>query len=220
MAEEKKIKAKAKTTKKATTVKKETTTKKVAEKAVDKKATTAKKVVAKKTSTTKKTEKAISQKSEVKVVKKKKLELSKGQKRKKKDIVFSITGKRYFVSVGKRKSSVARVRLYEKGTGKVEVNGMPINEYFFGIFGQNALYPLKVTEQQKMFDITVKVIGGGFSSQSDAVRHGISKALIESNIELRLPLKKVGLVTRDSRVKERKKPGLKGARRAPQWQKR
>lgn len=215
MAEEKKKKTTTKVVKEVTEKPKKKTVAKVSDKKI-----TAKKTVLKKTVDTKKIEKKLDQKSEVKVVKKKKLELSKGQKKKKKDIVFSISGKRYFAAVGRRKSSVARVRLYDKGEGNVEVNGKPINKYFFGIFTQNALYPLKLTEQQKMYDITIKVIGGGYSSQSDAVRNGVAKALIEANADLRLILKKAGLLSRDARIKERKKPGLKRARRAPQWQKR
>ncbi|MBU0578261.1 30S ribosomal protein S9 [Patescibacteria group bacterium] len=127
---------------------------------------------------------------------------------------------RYFYANGKRKTSVARVRLYEKGKGDIIVNNKPIEEYFFGTLIGNIKSPLKLANAVKMFDITVKVVGGGVSSQSDAVRHGIAKALLEFDPELRSQLKKAGLLTRDSRTKERKKFGLKRARRAPQWAKR
>ncbi len=127
---------------------------------------------------------------------------------------------RYFYANGKRKTSVARVRLYENGKGDIVINDKPMKEYFFGSLIGNIKAPLKLVDMLKNFDITVKVVGGGVSSQSDAVRHGISKALIVFDPALRAVLKKVGFLTRDSRVKERKKPGLHGARRAPQWAKR
>ncbi|MBU0727384.1 30S ribosomal protein S9 [Patescibacteria group bacterium] len=127
---------------------------------------------------------------------------------------------RYFYANGKRKTSVARVRLYEKGKGDIVINNKPIDEYFFGTLIGNIKSPLKLTNVLKTFDITAKVVGGGISSQSDAVRHGIAKALLEYDPEFRSQLKKAGLLTRDSRVKERKKFGLKRARRAPQWAKR
>jgi len=127
---------------------------------------------------------------------------------------------RYFYANGKRKTSVARVRLYEKGKGDIVVNNKPVDEYFFGTLIGNIKSPLKLANVLKTFDITAKVVGGGISSQSDAVRHGIAKALLEYDPEFRSQLKKAGLLTRDSRVKERKKFGLKRARRAPQWAKR
>jgi small subunit ribosomal protein S9 len=127
---------------------------------------------------------------------------------------------RYFYADGKRKTSIARVRLYENGKGDIVVNNRPIGEYFFGVLIGKINAPLKLANVQKLFDITVKVTGGGISSQADAVRHGISKALLEYDPELRQAMKKAGFLTRDSRTKERKKPGLKRARRAPQWAKR
>ena len=127
---------------------------------------------------------------------------------------------RYFYANGKRKSAVARVRLYENGKGDIVVNNKPVDEYFFGTLIGNVHAPLKLANAAKLFDITVKVVGGGVSSQADAVRHGISKALLEYDPELRKALKSAGYLTRDSRTKERKKFGLKRARRAPQWAKR
>ncbi len=127
---------------------------------------------------------------------------------------------RYFYANGKRKTSVARVRLYENGKGEITVNDMPVNEYFFGSLIGNVKSPLKLVDMAKRFDVSVKVVGGGVSSQADAVRHGIAKALTVFDPALRAALKKAGLISRDSRVKERKKFGLHGARRAPQWAKR
>ena len=100
------------------------------------------------------------------------------------------------------------------------MNDQPVNEYFFGILIGNVKSPLKLVDMAKRFDISVKVTGGGVSSQADAVRHGIAKALTVFDPALRAALKKAGLISRDSRVKERKKFGLHGARRAPQWAKR
>ena len=129
------------------------------------------------------------------------------------------TGK-YFYANGKRKTAVARVRLYENGKGSIVINNKPIEEYFFGTLIGNIKSPLKLTNTTKNFDITIKVIGGGISAQADASRHGIAKALLEFDPSYRPVLKQAGYLTRDSRTKERKKPGLKKARRAPQWAKR
>ncbi|MBN2087255.1 30S ribosomal protein S9 [Candidatus Peregrinibacteria bacterium] len=126
----------------------------------------------------------------------------------------------YFYANGKRKTSVARVRLYENGKGDIIINNKPAEDYLFGSLIGNIKAPLKLANALKQFDVTALVIGGGVSSQSDAIRHGISKALLEYDPELRKVLKSAGFLTRDSRVKERKKPGLKRARRSPQWAKR
>lgn len=131
------------------------------------------------------------------------------------------TAKRpYFYSSGKRKTSIARVKLYEDGAGKVTVNGRPFEEYFFGLYRENALAPLALTDRLQSFDVDVQLIGGGYASQSDAMRHGISRALIIIDPLLRSELKRAGYLRRDARIKERKKPGLKRARKAPQWAKR
>ena len=126
----------------------------------------------------------------------------------------------YFYATGKRKTSIARVRLYEKGKGDIQVNEHDLADYFFGTLITGVKAPLKLSNTLKTFDIHVKVVGGGVHSQADAVCHGISKALLEYDPALRQVLKKAGLITRDSRTKERKKYGLKRARRAPQWAKR
>ena len=138
---------------------------------------------------------------------------------KKEPMASMFTGKYHYAN-GKRKTSIARVRLYENGKGNIVVNNKPVQDYFFGTLIGKLKAPLKLAGALKTFDITVKVVGGGVSSQSEAARHGIAKALITYDPGLRGTLKKAGLLTRDARVKERKKFGLHGARRAPQWAKR
>ena len=128
--------------------------------------------------------------------------------------------KPYFYGTGRRKSSVARVRLYA-GTGKVTVNDRDIDDYF----GLDTLklivrQPLALTETTEKFDVICKVQGGGVTGQAGAIRHGLSRALLQYDETLRGTLKKAGFLTRDPRMKERKKYGLKGARRAPQFSKR
>lgn len=127
---------------------------------------------------------------------------------------------RYHYANGKRKTAVARVRLYEKGKGEIIVNNRPMEDYFFGTLIGNVKAPLKLTSTDKQFDITILVTGGGVAAQSDACRHGTAKALQTFDPGFRQALKKAGFLSRDSRSKERKKPGLKRARRAPQWAKR
>ena len=129
--------------------------------------------------------------------------------------------KKYFYGTGRRKSSVARVRVYENGTGVITINGRDINDYF----GLDTLklvvnQPLVTTATVGKFDIVVTVAGGGVSGQAGAIRHGISRALTLLNPEFRPALKAAGFLTRDPRMKERKKYGLKAARRAPQFSKR
>lgn len=127
----------------------------------------------------------------------------------------------YLYAAGKRKTAVARVRLYPKGKGLVTVNEKPMEEYFKLITSKGVISsPLKIAGLTKEFDISVKVSGGGVNAQAEAIRHGISRALLLYNDQLRTSLKKAGFLTRDSRIKERKKPGLKRARRAPQFSKR
>ena len=128
--------------------------------------------------------------------------------------------KPYFYGTGRRKHSVARVRVYN-GTGKITINGRDIDDYF-GLETLKLLVnaPLVLTETQGKFDIVVNVVGGGCSGQAGAIRHGLSRALLQYNPELRPALKKAGFLTRDPRMKERKKYGLKAARRAPQFSKR
>jgi len=127
---------------------------------------------------------------------------------------------RYFFAIGKRKTSIVSVRLYDNGKGNLSINGKPIEQYFFGELIGHIKAPLKLVDLMKRFDVTAEAEGGGISSQADALRHGISRALVVFDSSLRAPLKRAGFITRDSRAKERKKPGLRRARRAPQWSKR
>ncbi len=127
----------------------------------------------------------------------------------------------FFYGTGRRKSSVARVRLYQ-GTGKVTVNGRDIDDYF-GLETLKLIVrqPLNLTGLTEKFDIECRVAGGGVSGQAGAIRHGVARALLQYDSEgLRSALKKAGFLTRDPRMKERKKYGLKAARRAPQFSKR
>ena len=125
-----------------------------------------------------------------------------------------------YYGTGKRKSSVARTWL-KPGTGTITVNKRPLDEYFGRETAKMIVeQPLVLTDTYGSFDIRVNVAGGGIAGQAAAIRHGISKALLEYNPEFRPVLKRAGLVTRDARVKERKKYGLKKARRAPQFSKR
>ena len=129
--------------------------------------------------------------------------------------------KKYFYGTGRRKSSVARVRVYENGTGSIIINGRDINDYF-GLETLKLIVrqPLTTTELVDKVDVVVSVCGGGVSGQAGAIRHGIARALLTVNPEYRASLKAAGFLTRDPRMKERKKYGLKAARRAPQFSKR
>ena len=121
---------------------------------------------------------------------------------------------------GRRKSSVARVRLVP-GTGKVVINNREMREYLpLESLVLDLMQPLEVTSTTGNYDVLVNVIGGGYTGQAQAIRHGIARALLEVNSEYRKDLKPAGLLTRDPRMKERKKYGLRGARRAPQFSKR
>ena len=128
--------------------------------------------------------------------------------------------KPYFYGTGRRKKSVARVRVYA-GSGKITINDRDIDDYF-GLETLKLIVrqPLALTDNLDKFDIICTVAGGGVTGQAGAIRHGVSRALIEFDAELRPTLKKAGLLTRDPRMKERKKYGLKAARRAPQFSKR
>ena len=129
-------------------------------------------------------------------------------------------GKPYFYGTGRRKSSVARVRVYN-GTGKITINDRDIEEYF-GLETLKLIVrqPLALTDTMDKLDIVCRVAGGGVTGQAGAIRHGLARALLQFDENLRPALKKAGFLTRDPRMKERKKYGLKGARRAPQFSKR
>ena len=129
--------------------------------------------------------------------------------------------KPYLYGTGRRKSSVARVHLFPNGTGSITINGRDIDDYF-GLETLKLIVrqPLNLTDTIGKFDVVCTVAGGGVSGQAGAIRHGISRALLQNGEEMRPILKKAGFLTRDPRMKERKKYGLKAARRAPQFSKR
>ena len=130
------------------------------------------------------------------------------------------TTKKYFYANGKRKTAVARVKIF-KGSGNITINNKDAKEYVpLKTLIDTINSPFVLTGNAGKFDVEVQVLGGGFNAQAEAIRHGIAKALVVSNADFKTTLKKAGLMTRDSRVKERKKYGLKRARKAPQFSKR
>jgi small subunit ribosomal protein S9 len=137
----------------------------------------------------------------------------------KEDEAVKIKGK-FISAIGRRKTSIARVRLFKKGTGNIIVNDQKISEYFAADKAAVVKQSLKLIGNAKDMDVTAVVKGGGSQGQAEAIRHGIARALIEVDPEYKPVLKAKGWTTRDARKKERKKPGLKKARRAPQWAKR
>ena len=125
-----------------------------------------------------------------------------------------------YLGTGRRKSSVARVRLVP-GDGKIIINNRDVEDYVpFATLREIIKQPLVITETLGSYDILVNVDGGGYTGQAGAIRHGVARALLQVDPDFRSALKSAGLLTRDARMKERKKPGLKGARRAPQFSKR
>lgn len=127
---------------------------------------------------------------------------------------------RFVAAIGRRKTSTAQVRAYKKGSGVIMVNGMKASQYFSKDLTVIVKEPAKLAGLDKDLDFSIMVKGGGKSGQAQAIRHGIARALLEMNEELKPVLGAKGLLTRDARKKERKKPGLRRARRAPQWAKR
>ena len=133
----------------------------------------------------------------------------------------SVKKKLQYWGTGRRKSAIARVRLIPGGTGAITINGRSIDEYCdLDTLKLIIRQPLVLTETDSKYDVFVNVIGGGFTGQAGAIRHGVARALVVAEPELRPALKKEGYLTRDPRMKERKKYGLKAARRAPQFSKR
>ena len=134
--------------------------------------------------------------------------------------------KKYFEAVGRRKTSIARVRLFscspfEGDQGQITINEKPYTKYFPTLDLQNTIEAaLKKMKSLNRFIVTIRVRGGGIRGQAEAIRHGISRALVKFNLDFRKKLKRAGFLRRDPRMVERKKPGLKKARRAPQWKKR
>lgn len=138
----------------------------------------------------------------------------------KEDLSSTKEVKRYVEGIGRRKTSTARVRIFE-GTGNFMVNNRPLDKYFtIKRFVETVLAPLKFLKLVGKFDISVKVLGGGIMGQSEAIRHGLSRALVKYNESFKKLLREAGFLTRDPRMVERKKYGLKKARKSPQWQKR
>ena len=133
----------------------------------------------------------------------------------------SVKKKLQYWGTGRRKSAIARVRLIPSGTGAITINGRSIDEYCdLDTLKLIIRQPLVLTETESKYDVFVNVVGGGFTGQAGAIRHGVARALVVAEPELRPALKKAGFLTRDPRMKERKKYGLKKARRAPQFSKR
>ncbi|CDE21942.1 30S ribosomal protein S9 [Acidiphilium sp. CAG:727] len=133
----------------------------------------------------------------------------------------SVKKKLQYWGTGRRKSAIARVRLIPGGTGAITINGRSIDEYCdLDTLKLIIRQPLVLTETESKYDVFVNVVGGGFTGQAGAIRHGVARALVVAEPELRPALKKAGFLTRDPRMKERKKYGLKKARRAPQFSKR
>ena len=127
----------------------------------------------------------------------------------------------YYYGTGKRKTSIAKVRLYLDDGGPTIVNGKPVDEYFGWRPWRDIINePFRIAEMANRFRVMVRVVGGGVHSQAEAIRHGIARALIAYDAELKVGLRRNGLITRDARIKESKKYGLKRARRAPQYTKR
>jgi small subunit ribosomal protein S9 len=127
---------------------------------------------------------------------------------------------KYLEAVGRRKSATARVRLFKTGKGLIMVNGQPLESYMTPTLVSVAKEPLKQAGTAKELDFSIIVNGGGKKGQAGAIRHGIARTLVAMEADLRLAFKAKNFLTRDARIKERKKPGLKKARRAPQWAKR
>ena len=133
----------------------------------------------------------------------------------------SVKKKLQYWGTGRRKSAIARVRLIPGGTGAITINGRSIDEYCdLDTLKLIIRQPLVLTESESKYDVFVNVVGGGFTGQAGAIRHGVARALVVAEPELRPALKKAGFLTRDPRMKERKKYGLKKARKAPQFSKR
>jgi len=129
--------------------------------------------------------------------------------------------KNFITAIGRRKTAVARVKFLETGAGKIKINGQALEKYFnFFILQNTVKSPLELTQEDKNHDIEIIASGGGRLGQAEAARLGIARALIKWNSDLKPVLRKAGFMTRDPRAKERKKFGLKKARRAPQWSKR
>ncbi len=197
--------------------------KKSSKKKAGKKRKTSKKKSSKKKSSKKKkrTSKKKTSKKKKKTTKKKTSKKKKKRTSKKKSKKTKKKNQDRIVATGKRKSAIARVWLLTSGKGEIDVNGKKVKDFFPTLETQKqVIAPLKVLKKEKSFDVVVKLKGGGFRGQAEATQLGIARALEKFNSDWRKKLKENGFLSRDARVKERKKPGLKRARRAPQWRKR
>ncbi len=148
--------------------------------------------------------------------------ISKENPKKKNSSSFEVFKGKYFYGLGRRKTSVSQVRIYPKGKGDIYVNGKKLEEYTNDAVTatRRIKKPLEVVGMEKNFNVSIRVKGGGFKGQLEAIQLGIGRALLAFDEELKKPLRENEFLTRDSRMVERKKPGLKKARRAPQWSKR
>ncbi len=128
----------------------------------------------------------------------------------------------YYYGMGRRKTAVARVRLFPNGDGSIIINGKSAQNYFGNLGAQMAaiLAPLRALDLENTYTMSVRVVGGGITGQAGAIRHALARALVRMNPDFKAALRKAGYLTRDPRMKERKKPGLKRARKAPQYTKR
>lgn len=176
-----------------------------------------------KTATPKAEAKTTTPKTEVKekkvVAKEETKTIVKAPVKKAKSAKKGVTGQ--YIATGRRKDAVARVRLYANGTGKITINNRDINQYLLlDTLKLVVRQPLVLTETVDKYDVVVNVYGGGYTGQTGAIRQGIAKALVKENEQFKAELKKAGFLSRDSRMKERKKYGLKKARKAPQFSKR
>ena len=145
--------------------------------------------------------------------------MQKTKEDKKTEEIIKLKGK-YISTVGRRKTSIARVRLYKKGKGEIVINGKNVNDFFPEDYIVIIKQPLKLTGHLDDINLSINIKGGGKKGQADAIRHGITRGLVSLDENFKAVLKAKGWTTRDARKKERKKPGLKKARRAPQWSKR
>jgi len=169
--------------------------------------------------TTKKSTRSSAKKPKKKVVKPKKIKTKPKPKKTQEEKITK--EEKYIEAVGRRKTAIARVRIWTKGEKGIIVNEKPYDLYFPTIDLHKIVNaPLELLKLGDKFKITAKVYGGGIHSQAEAIRHGLARALVKMNPDFKKKLKRAGFLTRDPRERERKKPGLKRARRAPQWSKR
>ena len=193
----------------------------VTKKPVADKKTAVKKTTDKKPALAKRSTKTVKPKKTIEVVAEKKLIIEPIKTETPVKMTTPVIEGKYIAALGRRKEATARVRLIPNGSGIITINAKKLTEYFPAEWQQlNIKAPLAAVGALETYDISVKVEGGGFMGQAESVRHGIARALLIIDENYRKTLRRAGFLTRDPRAKERKKPGLKRARRAPQWKKR